>query len=151
MPTCDSKQRGMEGDAEGTQESVAGGTTTPMSRTRKECASAQRDCTIDDGRRRRARQRVLEAYAWIQTYPRAFQFVNDYLRREFEQGHRLSMQAAWERLREKEWTGTEGQTFALNNSLRPVLARIILLQHDEYRSKLELRRSPLDDAMGIRR
>ena len=151
MPTCDSKQRGMGGDTEGTQESVAGGTTTPTSLTRKECASAQGDCTIDDEKRRRARQRIHEAQAWIQVFPQAFQFVNDYLRREYEQGHRLSMQVAWERLREREWTGTEGQTFALNNDLRPVLARIVVLQHPEYKSKLELRKSPLDALMGVRR
>jgi hypothetical protein len=137
---------------EGNRKGVAGGTTTPKNGTRKERVSAQQDCTIiDDEKRRRARQRIYDAYLWIQTYPRAFQFVNDYLRNEYEQGHRLSMQMAWERLREKERSGTKGEAFALNNDLRPVLSRILLLENPQYRNKMELRRSPLDSLMGIRR
>lgn len=126
--------------------------TTATGESGKESAQRQQqDSTIDDWKRRRARQRVQDAYAWIQTYPKAFQFVRDYLRNEYDHGRKLSMQMAWERLREKEWSGTKGETFALNNDLRPALSRILLLENPQYKGKLELRRSPLDALMDVRR
>ena len=112
------------------------------------CSESQ--STTDEAKLQRARQRTHDAKSWIRTFPQPWAYVCDYLAMEFAAGHRISMQTAWEDLRAKEWSGTKGERFGLNNDLRPVLARILLREHPEYKGKLEIRRSQsLDAVMGF--
>ena len=150
MPSNSIEQRGMA--KEGTRKEEwpqDGGFTAATSESEK--VSAHLNSSIDDEGRARLLRRIRDAYEWAVTFEKPFQYVCDRLEEDYRAGRRLSLQIVWEELRRKEWSGRRGESFRLNNDLRPVIARIILLQHPEYKSKLELRNSPLDSVMGMRR
>lgn len=150
MPTNGFEQGGMA--KEGTRKEEwpqDGGFTAATSESEKVCA--QLNSSIDDESRARLLRRIRDAYEWAVTFEKPFQYVCDRLEEDYRAGRRLSLQIVWEELRRKEWSGRRGESFRLNNSLRPVIARIILQEHPEYEKKLELRRSPLDALMGVRR
>ena len=98
----------------------------------------------DDDQLDRARATLHEAEEWIHTFDRPYAYILDRLEEDFNAGRKLSVQVCWEELRHKEWCGRNGESFALNNSLRPAISRIIVREHPEYTEKIELRRSALD-------
>lgn len=150
MPTNRFKQGGMaRKEPEKREWPQEGGFTATTNKS--EMVSAHLNSSIDDESRARLLRRIRDANAWCATFEKPFQYVCDRLEEDYRAGRRLSLQIVWEELRRKEWSGRRGESFRLNNDLRPVIARIILLQHPEYKSKLELRNSPLDSVMGMRR
>lgn len=142
------KQRGM---AKGTEEEKREWPQEGRFTTATEQGSVVDDSTIDEDTKTHLLRRIRDGYEWIVTYPRPYEYVCQRLEEDYQAGRRLSLQIVWEELRRKEWSGRRGVSFRLNNSLRPVISRIILMQHPEYRDKLALRRSPLDVVMGVRR
>lgn len=104
------------------------------------------DCQLD-----RARSVLHEAEEWISTFDRPYAYILDRLEEDYNAGRKLSLQIYWEELRRKEWCGRNGESFRLNNSLRPAISRIIVREHPEFTEKIELRRSALDVAIEERR
>ena len=150
MPSNNIEQRGMA--KEGTRKEEwpqDGGFTAATSESEK--VSAHLNSSIDDESKARLLRRIRDANAWCATYEKPFKYVCDRLEEDFRAGRRLSLQIPWEELRRYEWSGKRGESFRLNNSLRPVIARIILQLHPEYRPQMGLRKSPLDEVMGVRR
>lgn len=150
MPTNGVKQGGMaRKEPEKGEWPQEGGFTATTNKS--EMVSAHLNSSIDDDSRARLLRRIRDANAWCATYEKPFKYVCDRLEEDFRAGRRLSLQIPWEELRRYEWSGKRGESFRLNNSLRPVIARIILQLHPEYRPQMGLRKSPLDEVMGVRR
>lgn len=99
----------------------------------------------------RARVTLAEAEAWRCENGNLYKLLESWALDEAEAGHKFSSRELVERLR---WHGmsltdSRGRSVRVSNGIAAVLARWLVAEHPECRELLTLRRSPLDEVMGV--
>lgn len=99
----------------------------------------------------RARVTLAEAEAWRRENSHLYKLLESWALDEAEAGHKFSSRELVERLR---WHGmsltdSRGRSVKVSNGMAAVLARWLVAEHPECRELLTLRRSPLDEVMGV--
>lgn len=99
----------------------------------------------------RARVTLAEAEAWRRENSHLYKLLESWALDEAEAGHKFSSRELVERLR---WHGmsltdSRGRSVKVSNGIAAVLARWLVAEHPECRELLTLRRSPLDEVMGV--
>ena len=99
----------------------------------------------------RARVTLAEAEAWRRENSHLYRLLESWALDEAEAGHKFSSRELVERLR---WHGmsltdSRGRSVKVSNGMAAVLARWLVAEHPECRELLTLRRSPLDEVMGV--
>ena len=99
----------------------------------------------------RARVTLAEAEAWRRENSHLYKLLESWALDEAEAGHKFSSRELVERLR---WHGmsltdSRGRSVRVSNGIAAVLARWLVAEHPECRELLTLRRSPLDEVMGV--
>lgn len=99
----------------------------------------------------RARVTLAEAEAWRRENSHLYKLLESWALDEAEAGHKFSSRELVERLR---WHGmsltdSRGRSVKVSNGIAAVLARWLVAEHPECRELLTMRRSPLDEVMGV--
>jgi hypothetical protein len=106
---------------------------------------------VDEDSIARARVTLAEAEAWRRENSNLYKLLESWALDEAEAGHKFSSRELVERLR---WHGmsltdSRGRSVKVSNGMAAVLARWLVAEHPECRELLTLRRSPLDEVMGV--
>lgn len=106
---------------------------------------------VDEDSIARARVTLAEAEAWRRENSHLYKLLESWALDEAEAGHKFSSRELVERLR---WHGmsltdSRGRSVKVSNGIAAVLARWLVAEHPECRELLTLRRSPLDEVMGV--
>ena len=104
----------------------------------------------DDGMAR-AESVLAEAQAWRRANGHLYGLLESWALDEVAAGRRFSSRELVERLR---WHGmsltdSRGRSVKVSNGIAAVLARWLVAEHPEARGMVTLRRSALDDLMGV--
>ena len=104
----------------------------------------------DDGMAR-AESVLAEAQAWRHANGHLYKLLESWALDEVAAGRRFSSRELVERLR---WHGmaltdSRGKSVRVGNDIAAVLARWLVAEHPEVRGMVTMRRSPLDDVMGV--
>lgn len=99
----------------------------------------------------RARVTLAEAEAWRRENSHLYKLLESWALAEIGAGRKFSSRELVERLR---WHGmslsdSRGRSVRVGNGIAAVLARWLVAEHPECRELLTLRRSPLDEVMGV--
>ena len=99
----------------------------------------------------RARVTLAEAEAWRRENSHLYKLLESWALAEINAGRKFSSRELVERLR---WHGmsltdSRGRSVKVSNGIAAVLARWLVAEHPECRELLTLRRSPLDEVMGV--
>ena len=99
----------------------------------------------------RARVTLAEAEAWRRENGYLYKLLESWALAEIGAGRKFSSRELVERLR---WHGmslsdSRGRSVRVSNGMAAVLARWLVAEHPECRELLTLRRSPLDEVMGV--
>ena len=99
----------------------------------------------------RARVTLAEAEAWRRENSHLYKLLESWALDEAEAGHKFSSRELVERLRwhGRSLTDSRGRSVKVSNGIAAVLARWLVAEHPECRELLTLRRSPLDEVMGV--
>ena len=99
----------------------------------------------------RARVTLAEAEAWRRENTHLYRLLESWALDEIGAGRKFSSRELVERLR---WHGmslsdSRGRSVKVSNGIAAVLARWLVAEHPECRELLTMRRSPLDEVMGV--
>ena len=99
----------------------------------------------------RARVTLAEAEAWRRENTHLYRLLESWALAEIGAGRKFSSRELVERLR---WHGmslsdSRGRSVKVSNGIAAVLARWLVAEHPECRELLTMRRSPLDEVMGV--
>ena len=106
---------------------------------------------VDEDSIARARVTLAEAEAWRRENSHLYRLLETWALDEIQAGRRFSSRELVERLR---WRGmsltdSRGRSVRVSNGIASVLARWLVAEHPECKGLVTLRKSPLDEVMGV--
>lgn len=92
----------------------------------------------------RAEETVWRAQEWPSNNPAAWAYMESLAEADASAGRRISVARLIEQCRAKDFASADGERFKINNNYRATFARMLVKDHPEWRSLIEVRRASCD-------